>query len=167
MSIFSTPYAHIAVCIALFGEGCSENHFACRLLLALSHSRWLLLTALFGPVSLGLALGSPAVLIAVKRYTKQVRMLFSGTTPWFEHFPSLLCSLYARFHLFRHIVLPLNPISSPRPSLLVCGCTMQTPRSARFRFHQVTSEVDTDERQTAIMACRATAALRMQCSMQP
>lgn len=47
----------------------------CRLLLALSHSRWLLLTAIFGPVSLGLAFGSPAVLIAVKRYTKEVEML--------------------------------------------------------------------------------------------
>ncbi|KAL0037389.1 hypothetical protein WJX79_005661 [Trebouxia sp. C0005] len=42
-----------------------------RLLLALSHSKWLLLTAIFGPVSLGLAFGSPAVLIAVKRYTKE------------------------------------------------------------------------------------------------
>lgn len=42
-----------------------------RLLLALSYSKWLLLTAIFGPVSLGLAFGSPAVLIAVKRYTKQ------------------------------------------------------------------------------------------------
>ena len=32
----------------------------------------MLLTAIFGPVSLGMAFGSPAVLIAVKRYTKQV-----------------------------------------------------------------------------------------------
>lgn len=49
-----------------------QQSSACRLLLALSYSRWLLLTAIFGPVSLGLAFGSPAVLIAVKRYTKEV-----------------------------------------------------------------------------------------------
>lgn len=53
----------LAVAFVLTGTG--------RLLLAVSHTKWMLLTAIFGPVSFGLAFGSPAVLIAVKRYTKE------------------------------------------------------------------------------------------------
>ena len=48
------------------------NTSCCRLLLTISHTKTLLLISIFGPVSFGLAFGSPAVLIEVKRYTGEV-----------------------------------------------------------------------------------------------
>ena len=80
------PHADIALVIASLRDVQTDVYQqspACRLLLAFSHSRWLLLTAIFGPVSLGLAFGSPAVLIAVKRYTKEVGMPHSAVPALF------------------------------------------------------------------------------------
>ena len=65
-------------------------HNACRLLLTLSKSKTLLLFSIFGPVSFGLAFGSPAVLIAVKRYTKQVQNLPIFTNSDFHDIRSCL-----------------------------------------------------------------------------
>lgn len=104
------PYADIGLVIASLRDvqmDVYQQSPACRLLLAFSHSRWLLLTAIFGPVSLGLAFGSPAVLIAVKRYTKEVGMLYPAV-PALVCLPSQdSCSLGKRglAHTFASIVM--------------------------------------------------------------
>ena len=155
-----------------------RDWLACRLLLALSHSRWLLLTALFGPVSLGLALGSPAVLIAVKRYTKEVGLLFSGITRLFKplHQHCVAACMHISICSNMSSFITIHFASKLSAACVVALCKqliqegilrlMQMAESTSG-MHAITLELDTVETQTANMACRATGALRTQCSMQP